>query len=75
MKWQKQWEEEEKGRNPEEGWSNELCLESRMEKVVFTRLRTGHTRLNNTLYKIGKHSTGGCDYCSEEHVLVHCRKY
>lgn len=38
----------------------------RMEEVVFTGLRFGHTGLNNTLYKIGKHSMGGCDYCGEE---------
>lgn len=37
-----------------------------MEDIVFTRLRFGYTGLNNTLYKIGEHSTGGCDYCSEE---------
>lgn len=43
------------------------------------RLRLGHTGLNYTLYRIGKHPTGLCDECgvseTVEHVLIMCNKY
>lgn len=45
---------------------------------MFTRLQFGHTGLNGSLYKIGKHSTGKCAFCgvieTVEHVLLKCRK-
>ena len=42
--------------------------------------RFGHTGLNGTLYKTGKHNTGSvCEYCGQEetveHVMLHCQKY
>ena len=52
---------------------------SRREEAVITRLRIGHTGLNNTLYKIGKHPDGSCDHCGQsesvKHVLLECRTY
>uniref|UniRef100_A0A1A8H245 RNase H type-1 domain-containing protein n=1 Tax=Nothobranchius korthausae TaxID=1143690 RepID=A0A1A8H245_9TELE len=82
-KWQKQWEEERRGR-----WLYNIQRRvggmrdtgrSRREEVVISRLRFGHTGLNTTLFMIGKHNTGQCVYCGEEetiaHVVLQCRKY
>ena len=83
MKWQQQWDQEEKGRHlyaiqnrvgtARSGGGN------RKEETVITRLRIGHTNLNSTLYIIGKHLTGLCERCQEletiEHVLISCRRY
>uniref|UniRef100_A0A1A8L2C0 Reverse transcriptase domain-containing protein n=1 Tax=Nothobranchius pienaari TaxID=704102 RepID=A0A1A8L2C0_9TELE len=81
--WQKQWEKERRGR-----WLYKIQRRvgdmrntgrSRREEVIVSRLRFGHTGLNNTLFIIGKHDTGTCVYCGEEetvgHVVLHCRKY
>ncbi len=52
---------------------------NRKEEVLLTPLRIGHTGLNQTLCKIGKHPTGLCESCeileSVSHVLLECRKY
>ena len=52
---------------------------SRREEAVITRLRIGHTGLNNTLHKIGKHPDGRCDQCGQvesvQHVLLDCTGY
>lgn len=52
---------------------------SRQEDDVLSRLRFGHTRLNDTLKLMGKHPTGECEDCGEcenvEHVLIRCGKY
>ena len=48
------------------------------EENILSRLRIGHTRLNNTLHLITTHLTGLCDYCQiewVEHVMLHCNKY
>ena len=49
------------------------------EETIISRLRFGHTRLNCTLFKIGKHNAGRCEYCNEEetleHVTLYCQKY
>ena len=41
-------------------------------------MRIGHSKLNSTLFIIGKHPTGNCQ-CEEKeavsHVLTECRKY
>lgn len=37
--------------------------------VVISRIR--HTGLNTTLFMIGKHNTGKCDYCGEEETREH----
>ncbi len=36
---------------------------------VATRL--GHTALNHSLYKIGKHESGKCDKCGEFETVMH----
>ncbi len=45
---------------------------------MITRLRLGHTRLNNTMHLINKHPTRLCEVCdvneTVEHVM-YCRKY
>lgn len=33
------------------------------EEDIFSRLRYGHTRLNNTLVLTKKHANGSCDFC------------
>ncbi len=42
-------------------------------------MRFGHTRLNSTLYKMGKHDTGRCEFCGQEesmgHVILYFHKY
>jgi hypothetical protein len=47
--------------------------------VAITRLRFGHTLLNNTLFLYGKHPNGLCDTCNEKenvkHYLMDCSKY
>lgn len=52
---------------------------NRREEAVITRMRIGHTGLNASLYKIGKHPDGKCDYCDKEetvqHVLMECGRY
>ena len=53
---------------------------TRKEETIISRLRFGHTRLNSTLFKIGKHNSGRCEYCNEEETLEHvyyvyCQKY
>ena len=44
-----------------------------------TRLRIGHSSLNDTLHRIGKHDTGNCDKCGlfedVKHVLLECDGY
>jgi len=46
-------------------------------KVILTRLRMGHTKLNSTLHIIGKHGTGLCKICQvkETVVLLFCSRY
>ena len=52
---------------------------NRKEDTIISRIRIGHTRLNHSLFKIGKHKTGKCKYCDQaktiEHVLIKCIKY
>ncbi len=53
-------------------------MTNRREEVVYSRLRLGHTGLNDTLQIIGK-SNGLCTRCQTkedvEHVLFRCNKY
>ncbi len=57
----------------------EYVLTIERKTYCFTRLRIGHSGLNNSLFTIGKHQSGLCDTCSEaetiEHVLLHCAVY
>ncbi len=52
---------------------------NRRDEIVISRMRFGHTRLNSTLYKMGKHDTGRCEFCGQEesveHVILYCQKY
>ena len=85
-RWQKQREEERKGR-----WlhriQRKVCVmrstgRTRKEETIISRLGFVHARLNSrpTLFKIGKHNPGRCEYCNEEETLEHvmlynCQKY
>lgn len=81
--WQEQWDSNDTGRhlycvqrNVGGGRSRDG---SRREEAMLTRLRIGHSGLNRSLFRIGKHQTGGCDYCGQpetvEHVLIECNNY
>ncbi len=52
---------------------------NRRDEIVISRMRFGHTRLNSTLYKMGKHDMGRCEFCGQEesveHVILYCQKY
>ena len=48
---------------------------TRKEETIISRLRFGHTSLNSTLFKIGKHNSGRCEYCNEEETLEHVMLY
>ncbi len=37
-----------------------------------TRLRLGHTRLNNTMHLINKHPTGLCEVCDVNETVRTC---
>ncbi|XP_048015377.1 uncharacterized protein LOC125247880 [Megalobrama amblycephala] len=82
-RWQKQWVDERTGR-----WlyniqrivgKGRITRRNRKEESIISRLRFGHTALNSTLNKIGKHQTGACEYCNQEetveHVIMKCPKY
>ena len=51
----------------------------RRDESITTRLRIGHTGLNYSLHKIGKHPTGKCQSCYQPetvaHVSVNCNEY
>ncbi len=82
-RWQKQWDKEKKGR-----WFYRIqrkvgemrsAGKNRRDERVISRMGFGHTRLNSTLYKMGKHDTGRCEFCGQEesveHVILYCQKY
>ena len=52
---------------------------SKGEEDALSRMRLGHTRLNNTLAIIKKHADGKCQFCDSpetlEHVICHCPCY
>ena len=52
---------------------------SKGEEDALSRMRFGHTRLNNTLAIIKKHADGKCQFCDSpetlEHVICHCPCY
>ncbi len=82
-KWQKLWNSGSKGRHIfqiQEYVGNERKrLGNRKKYVIISRLRIGHTALNHSLYKIGKHESGKCDKCGEletvMHILFECPAY
>ena len=75
--WNQHWKNQEKGRHLYKLQSvvGEVgCYgDNRAEQVVMSRIRIGHSKLNNTLNIIGTHPTGQCS-CGEmetvEHVIV-----
>ena len=82
-RWQEYWDTQEVGRSLHE-LQREVgkCIimgRNRTEVVVMTRLRIGHSGLNESLYRIGKHATGNCDKCgmveNVKHVLLDCKEY
>lgn len=81
--WQEYWDTNETGRHfyniQKQVGRGGVVGRSRKEEVVITRLRLGHTELNSTLHKIGKHPTGKCRMCdhpeSVKHVLMECKGY
>ncbi|XP_057691989.1 uncharacterized protein LOC130915851 [Corythoichthys intestinalis] len=82
-RWQEYWEAQETGRHffsiqSQVGVGRRLGR-SRREEVVLSRMRIGHTGLNDSLHRIGKHKDGKCKHCGEretvEHILMVCGKY
>ncbi len=82
-RWQKQWDKEKKGR-----WFYRIqrkvgemrsAGKNRIDEIVISRMRFGNTRLNCTLYKMGKHDTGRYEFCGQEEsveqVILYCQKY
>ncbi len=72
---QKQWDKEKKGR-----WFYRIqrkvgemrsAEKNRRDEMVISRMRFGHTRFNSTLYKMGKHDTGRCEFCGQEESVEH----
>ncbi len=39
---------------------------NRRDEIVISRMRFGRTRLNSTLYKMGKHDTGRCEFVGKK---------
>jgi len=39
--------------------------------MIMTRLRIGHTTLNQSLLQIGKHESGNCDKCGYPETVNH----
>ncbi len=81
--WQSKWDGEKKGRhlyNIQKTVGNERRIfGNRKEDSIMSRLRIGHTALNHSLYKIGKHESGLCVICdlpeTVEHILIKCKGY
>lgn len=82
-KWQQVWNKETKGRHlyqiQEFVGNGRKRYGYRRKDVIITRLRIGHTSLNYSLYKIGKHESGKCDNCGEletvNHIILECPAY
>ncbi|XP_043998578.1 uncharacterized protein LOC122846005 [Gambusia affinis] len=81
--WQKRWNEDKKGRKlykiQKSIFSRNVKERNRREEIIMTRLRVGHTYLNDTLYLIGKKNNDKCEKCGEkenvEHILLNCKTY
>ncbi len=81
--WQEYWDIEDTGRHlyniqTQVGLGRRMGR-SRREEAIITRLRIGHTGLNDTLHRIGRHTDGKCGHCGEKesvrHVLLECGAY
>ena len=60
-------------------WQSVPVSSNRFETSVLFRLRSGHCRLNNNLYKIGIKDSPDCALCripeTVEHFLISCPQY
>lgn len=73
--WQEYWDIRKTGRHLSKiqshvGDGRKVGLKGREENII-TRLRIGHTGLNHTLHKIGKHPTGNCTNCNQKQLNMH----
>lgn len=81
--WQEKWVKGKKGRHlfniQKEVGKMKLKELNNREQTIISRLRIGHSRLNSTLYIMGKYQTGLCKCGKEketvEHILCYCSKY
>ena len=81
--WQESWDTSDTGRHLYSIQNKVSCKRvpagNRREEIVLSRLRIGHTGLNHSLWRIGKHQTGSCSHCgigeTVQHVLLECRQY
>ncbi|XP_038157609.1 uncharacterized protein LOC119794224, partial [Cyprinodon tularosa] len=68
-KWQTIWNNESKGRHLYQIQKfigkERKRYGNRKKDIIISRLRIGHTALNYSLFKIGKHETGHCDKCGD----------
>ncbi len=75
-KWQKLRNSESKGRHL---FQIQEYVGNEKKDVIISRLRIGHTALNHSLYKIGKHESGKCDKCGQletvMHIIFECSAY
>lgn len=83
-KWQEEWNCDNKGRfmyniQQKVNGNGRNVFKNRKEYTIISCIRIGHTRLNHSLFEIGKHESGKCIYCNQpetiEHVLMECEKY
>ncbi|KAJ8351312.1 hypothetical protein SKAU_G00227880 [Synaphobranchus kaupii] len=81
--WQRRWDSEVRGRHLYAIQASVTRTTAggmgRRKEVVWTRMRLGHNGLNSSLFRVGRHETGGCPFCGEletvEHILLHCTCY
>lgn len=82
IKWQKEWNECQKGRHyfsiePIVSDKVKYLAKDRKKETTITRLRLGKCGLNHILHQISVHSTGLCDTCAVpetiEHYLMQCQ--
>ena len=83
-KWQSQWTNSQRGRflyhvQPSIRPPFKSTLHNRRDENILHRLRVGSCLLNETLFKLGKHSDGKCPDCKApetvQHFLLDCNRY
>ena len=83
-KWQSQWTNSQRGRflyhvQPSIRPPFKSTLHNRRDENILHRLRVGSCLLNETLFKLGKHSDGKCPDCNApetvQHFLLDCNRY